>query len=647
MRIPIDWLGEYVKVPKNLGKLTDKLTLAGHMLDKLDKNGSHIVVDLELRGNRADCYSIYGIAREVSALFDAKIKEIELYKNSKSSKNIDSVKLNPNSKYVNRVMMVSIDNVRIEQSPSWMKERLQEYGIDPLNNIVDLTNYVMLETGQPMHAFDLQRIGKDLEIRLAKNGEKIITFQGSEIELTNDDLVWSNGESVLSVAGAIGGKGHSIQKNTKNILLEAASYNQANIRRTVHRHNLLTDAGIRHEKELDPNLVETGVQRYLYFIDKYNWGKIDAKTYDYYPKPVKPWKVSLSLAYLNSLSGLEISPQIAKSSLKKLGFAIEKENKTEIEVLCPTIRTDVRLEEDLVEEVVRLVGYDKIPVKTLSLEIPDDITPAFINQEIDLKNKMAALGFDEIISLPFVEPKYQNYNVSLSEKGHPVVLENRPSPEIEEMRMSIFPNLLKSTIKVKNERGDKCRFFEIGKIYYQKDNDYVERRVLAMSYWTRNKSSYRKYKGFLDSLFNSINLSEYFFEKTKLNFLQNSYLIKIGSKVVGVGGYLNNLYFTEFYLDEIIDKTNAQKAKLWPKYPPQIEDITIKIQQHTEVGNIMDTIQKASKSVSNIELRDIYKNAYTFRISYLDNEKTLTDEDVKRIRKLISISLQKYHRITF
>jgi phenylalanyl-tRNA synthetase beta chain len=574
MRIPVNWLKKYSKVPDSLDKLTHSLTLAGHMLDKVDKAGKETVIDLELRGNRADCYSVYGIAREVSALFNTPLTKLELYEKLTRSKKISGATLVPKSKFLQRVILVQIKNVKILPSPKWLKDSLEAYGITTQNNIVDLTNYVMLETGQPMHAFDLEKIGKKIYIRLAKKGEKITTFHDDVITLTNDDLVWANEDSVLSVAGAIGGKKHSIQDDTKEVLLEAASYDQANIRRTVHRHNLLTDAGIRHEKKLDPNLVEVGIKRFLYLLEKNKWGKIVNKFYDYYPKPVKPWKLRLNLEYLNRLAGFQIEKKVATEALQRLGFTITKSTENEIKVLCPTFRTDVTVQEDLIEEVLRLIGYDKIPEKLLSLDTPDDITPAYIRQEIEIKETAKSLGFDEVISLPFVEPEYQKLNFTLNEKAYPVSVLNRPSPEIEEMRMSMIPNLFKLTEKNINERSKYSKLFEVGKIYYQKKSKYMEIRVLGLSFWSDKNLPYATFKGYVDALFKSLGLIRTGFSNLEINNLEQSFAVNLNKHIVACGGKYEEVYFIEVYLDEILGKGEKNQVSLWPKYPPQLADIT-------------------------------------------------------------------------
>jgi phenylalanyl-tRNA synthetase beta chain len=637
MKIPLNWLKDYVKLPPNEVQLTNKLTMVGHMLDKKEVVNGETILDLELRGNRADCYSILGIAKEVSAVFKTPVKYPKKLQNLEIVKRLQDCSLEVKTPLVKRVMIVKIKDVKIVESPKWLADRIRAYGIDPINNIVDLTNYVMIETGEPMHAFDLDKLGKNLEIRLALNNEKITTFQDVNITLTSDDLVWSNENDILSVAGAIGGKYHSITNETKNILLEAASYDRANIRRTVYRHNLMTDAGIRHEKELDPNLVETAISRYLYLIKENDWGKFDEGVSDYYPKVVKPWKIKVNLEKVKNLSGIDVSIVEIKNILQSLDFEITGSNKTQIEVLVPTHRTDVMLEEDVIEEILRIYGYDNIPTKTLSLEIPAVVTPKFIDQELNLKGYMVSLGFNEVISSTFVKEELLELNLLLDEGiAEKVELSNPPSPDNKVLRMTLLPNLYEFVEKITNERGVQASLFEIGKIYFKFKGMYVEKRKLGIIAWDKNGLSFAKFKGIVDAVFLKNNLKNVTYMNIPLSAgINETHSISINKEVIGYGGKYRNVYYCEIDLDSILDKGGAQVVNLWPKYPPQIEDHNFTFPEKTEIGEVMNAIGSMDPVVGKVELIDVYKDTYTFRIWYQDPGKTLTDNEVTEVRNKI------------
>ena len=644
MRVPINWLKEYVKIPRDLEELTDGLTMAGHMLDKKEVVDGNVVIDLELRGNRADCYSLVGIAREVSALFETPLEYPGLYQKLVCANNLKNINFKFDPKYVRRAMVVVVRDVKVAASPKWLEERLNEYGIASVNNIVDLTNYVMVETGQPLHAFDLNKLGKNLVVRLAKRGEKMTTFLDETIKLTTQDLVWASSGNVISMAGAIGSKEYSLSESTQNILVEAANYDRANIRRSVYRHGLFTDAGIRHEKELDPNLVKDGISRFLELVNENGWGKIENKAYDFYPKPKQPLTIKLDIEYLKRLSGMEIGIKSVEDVLEKLEFKTSRINSNTLKVLCPTYRTDVELEEDLIEEVLRILGYKQIPIKTLSLEVPKDVTPEYIIQEEKVKKDLTSLGFDEVISIPFVKERYLKLNKDPdSVAALPIRVENRPSADVEEMRMNMFTNLLGYVQKVIDERGEQARLFEVGRAYSNRKK-YVEKRKVGVIYWLGKGGSYKKFKGFVEAFFEKQRLDGVAYKVDTKNGLDidKAYSIYLEKEVIGYGWQLGNIYYVEIDLDAVLGKYSPPEARLWPKFPPQIEDITFRLPEKTYLGDVLSQMEKP-KVISKVKFLDSYKDYYSFRIWYQDPKKTLTNKEVEEVRnKIIDVVEKKF-----
>ncbi len=645
MKTPIYWLKEFVTLPKDTKTLTDKLTMVGHMLDKKLEVGGETIIDLELRGNRADCYSILGIAREVAGIFGSKVKPLKTEKLIKVNK-LKNSSLKIETPLVKRAATAEIYDVKITTSPKWLSEKLIAYGMESVNNIVDLTNYIMIETGEPMHAFDLDKIkNQELEIRLARDGEKITTFQDAVLTLTSDDLVWAKENYVLSVAGAIGEKYNSISETTKNILIEAANYDRANIRKSIYRHNLLTEAGIRHEKDLDPNMVDVAIGRFLYFIKKYKWGNFDSTFYDYYPKKSLPWTVKMDLDQLETIGGVKIEKAEIKKILTNLNFKITKFDKKTLEVETPTYRTDVTLEEDLIEEILRIYGYDKIPSHVLSLEIPNQITPDYINQEVDLRSSASAVGFNEAITLSFVKKDLSKYNVHPQKAEAKIVsLVNPPSPDNKDLRTTLLPNLIELSQKAIYERETEVRLFEIGKIYYKYGKDYKEERKIGFAFYSDKENSFPIFKGLLYSFFakSQLKISGLGMDAL-LSPLVNPFKIISGKEEVGVGGKVNNIYFAELDLDAVLNDVEKYQVKLWPKYPPQIEDVTLAFPEKTYIGDVVNLMSDIEPRVSSVKLKDTYKDSYTFRIEYQDPNKTLNDREVEEVRtKILSKVKEKF-----
>ncbi|HET7098773.1 MAG TPA: phenylalanine--tRNA ligase subunit beta [Patescibacteria group bacterium] len=636
MNVPLNWLKEVVVLPKDTKDLTDKLTMVGHMLDKKIEVDGQTVIDLELRGNRADCYSILGIAREVAAIYGNKIKPLKTSKLIKVNK-LEGISLNINTPLVKRAIITKILNVKIVPSPKWLSQKLELYGMESVNNIVDLTNYVMIETGEPMHAFDLDLIGNNLEIRLAKKGEKITTFKNDVLALTKDDLVWTKGDYVLSVAGAIGEKHNSISDSTKNILLEAATYDRANIRKSVYRHNLLTEAGLRHEKDLDPNMVSGAIERFLYLVQKYGWGDCDGLVYDYYPTKITTWKLTFNLMQLAEVGGVEIPKARVLKILKDLSFKIISHTKDSISVEVPTYRTDVRIDEDLIEEVLRIYGYENIPAHVLSLEIPNQITPLYIMQEFNLKSSATAVGFNEAITLSFVKENSSECNVHPQKGDAEVVsLINPPSPDNKNLRTTLLPNLYELSQKAIYERETDIRLFEVGKIYCKYKGKYVEERKIGFTFFHYEQNSFADFKSLIDSFFVKLGIPKPEFKPDALLLpISDSFEILLDKVTIGFGGKIKNIYFIEIDLDNILGKEEKYQVKLWPKYPPQIEDITLAFPEKTKIGEVVAFIISIDANISEVEYVGEFKGNYTFHIKYQNPEKTLTDSEVEKIRNKI------------
>lgn len=638
MRIPINWLKDYVELPFNIRELGERLTMVGHMFDKVEKNNNETIIDLELRGNRADCYSIIGIAREISAIYEKPLLLPKIFKTRlKKVENLKEIKLKIKSELVKRLMMVVIRDVKNAPSPDWMKDRLKAYGIPSINNIVDTTNYVMVETGEPMHAFDLDSLGKEIEIRLAKPGETLTTFEGTKLTFTKEDLIFANKKSPLSVAGAIGGKDFSINSLTKSILVEAANYERANIRRTCRRHNLMTEAGLRHEKELDPNLVFFAMLRFLELIKENNCGTIEPEILDFYPEPRKEITLSLNYENLEKIGGLKIDRQVAKKIIESLYFSIKKEDLNQIIVSVPTFRTDVVEEADLIEEVLRIYGYEKIPAQTLALEIPNEVTLPEIRQEERFRNSLVPLGFDEVISSAFVyeKDKHSNLSIDNSKDLDPVLVTNPPSPDFEMMRISLLPNLLAFTKKVGDERGERAQFFEIGKIYFKDKKNYLEKRKLGIIYWQKEKINFFDFKGYLEALLSTLGIKNFDFKESKNPvFIEHQFEISISNSVFAYGGKAkNDNYFVEIDLDSLLGQEQVIMASFWPKFPPIIEDLSFEIINKTPIRNIIDIIFKTSSVVKNIQLISSFGSTSTLRIVYSSPHKTLSEIEVKQIRE--------------
>jgi phenylalanyl-tRNA synthetase beta chain len=361
MKFSYNWLQSFFdkKLPRP-EKLAEVLTMHSFEVEDVEKFGKDFVLDIDVLPNRTDCYSHFGMAREISAILGLKLKEekgnLEEDKNLKAE-NFASIKVVSGCQ---RYSAKIIFDAKVKESPDWIKERLEVCGIKPINNVVDITNYVMLELGQPLHAFDLEKIeGKKIIVRFAKKGEKILTLDDEEYDLDKDILVIADSKKPIAIAGIKGGKETGISEKTKVILLESANFDPITIRRGSIKLDLKTDASMRFSHGLDSNLTEIAANRAAYLISEICGGKVAKGILDFYPKKVFPKKIKLEIGKVESLLGTKIPKQKILKILKSLGFKVNQKLIVEV----PTFRRDVSIQEDLIEEIGRIYGYEKIEKK--------------------------------------------------------------------------------------------------------------------------------------------------------------------------------------------------------------------------------------------------------------------------------------------
>jgi len=483
MRFPIKWLKKYVKpFPEDINELTDKLSMIGFMLDKPVEsvNGTE-VIDLEFRRNRSDCEGIIGLAREIVAAFGGSLQKPPILKiKDLLPLNNCIVKIEAPEAVI-RFTAVQIE-VEVKKTPVWMENLLNAYGIKATGNlIIDTTNYVMVEYGQPMHAFDLEALKRvegentkpALIIRKAKDGEKIKVIGGKIVDLLSTDIVISGTKEPLAIAGVIGGAKTSVKPTTKSIILEAANYDRVSVRKTSRRLALLTEAADRLQKDRDPNLIEEALGRALYLLQKYG-GATATGYFDYYPVKVTPTIIQFNPSEVYRYGGVLLHPFDISKILERLEFKVQREREIDkpwmVEV--PTFRTDIKLPVDLVEEVLRIWGYENIPPRLLDTLPPPPIHIKEYEIEEDIRDILTSLGMDEIITIAItsidkIKMSYKDENDKDLENM--VSLETPPTEYSTHLRTNLFATIL-DNIKTKLSNGeDRIAIFEIGRTYF-KDN---------------------------------------------------------------------------------------------------------------------------------------------------------------------------------
>lgn len=624
MKLPINWLKEYIDVD-NPQEVIEKMTSIGHMQDGPPKKvEDDLVYDLEVRQNRPDCLSIIGLAREAAAAMNKKLN------NTLSNLSIPSNPSTPSSLKLSinepslcyRFNTLVIDGLKIGTSPDWIIKRLVAYGIKPINNVVDITNYVMVEVGEPLHAFDVRDIeNKEVILRRAKKNETITVIGNKKIELTEDDLVVSDNNKPLALAGIIGGEETGVKNDTITIVLEAATYNQATIRRSSIRHSLRTEASMRHEKFLHPHLSEVGLKRAAQLIKEICKGEVTAHI-DCYPNPIENKPISLSLNSIEKVGSVQISTDKILSILNKLEIEVVEKSETDLSVIAPYFRTDLLQEADIVEEVLRMYGYGNIPEHLPSLPPPKHIQSKSYDFEEEIRNIMVACGFDEEIT----EPLTRETNPKLK----PVILENSLSSEKTMLRTTLKESLMKAYSEQLKYRKSEIKIFEVGRIYFKEDDSYKEQKVIGgLSYYKDN--SYFHVKGTTEILFEKLN-REY------------------DKSIVEIEMINETTFFFQVNTDEMLKQKKVTKRKVLST-PPQLnlQDFSFIVAVETPVGNILEEIVKSSNLIYKVTLGEEPKvlddnNKTVFlHVAFQSPDKTLTNEDVEPERqKIIKLLTDKF-----
>jgi phenylalanyl-tRNA synthetase beta chain len=676
MKISYNWLKEYLPKLPNPEKLADLLTIYSLEVKAVEKLAKDYILDIDVLPNRGhDCLSYNGIAKECAALLKSKIKIQKLkVVEDKKLKASDFIKIEVQDKdacprYTARV----IDNIKIGPSPKWLKEKLESIGQKSINNIVDATNYIMFETGQPLHAFDYGKISeKKIIVRRAKKGEKIATLDNELIDLDDDFLIIADAKNPLALAGIKGGKRAEILKDTKTIVLESANFDLGTVRTASRKINLRTEASIRFEYGLDPNLTNEAIDKVAVLIKEIANGKIAKGIIDVYPKKVYPAKINLDIKKVENILGRAVSRAEIIKILKSLDFGVD----ANLKVVVPTIRQDIKIQEDLIEEIARIIGYDNIeakaPLGLLGITKLDDAL-TITNKT---KTILEGLGFTEVYNFSFIgEDDFKK--AKISNKRY-IELENPLSVDLKYLRKDLIVNLLKN-IKdnYKQVFGDEntIKIFELGKVYQQENNKTTETKMLAgaivrTAEKTKGENFY-ELKGTLDAILNKLGITDFWYDdfKATSDLVDQIFWnktgtaeIKIGDEEIGFIGEINpdilNAYnikrkvaIFNLNFDQLLKMISEELIYQPPsQYPAAVRDLAILVNSGDKVGDVMKLIDDAGgELVQDVDLFDMYegegipkgKKNLAFHIIYQSYERTLRDEEVNKIQRNIIKKLEE------
>jgi len=695
MTFSYNWLQSFFKrkLPKP-EKMTELLTMHAFEVEETKKQDGDWLFDIDVLPNRAhDCFSYLGVARELAAILNFKFQppEIKLIED-KNNKTSTLLKLRAGGKDCPRYTARVISGVKIGTAPKWIQEKLTASGLRPINDVVDIVNYVMLETGQPLHAFDFNKISsirnqkrpygesqatiktknkkfktRKIIVRRAKVGEKITTLDEEKYDLDKDILIIADEKGPLAIAGIKGGKRAEIDRKTKVIVLEAANFDQRVIRRGSKKIDLKTDASLRFEQGLDPNLTENAINRAAALIQETCGGKIPQGLVDFYPRKFLPKRLKLDLNYVKSLLGLEIAKKEIKETLERLSFKVKEKNPEQLEVEIPTFRLDVSLQEDLIEEIGRIYGYPKIPsVFPVAALIPPKKNLEIYWEDM-IKNSLKEAGFFEVYNYSFLAGEDVDIFKLAKQKSFLLEIENPTSADYQYLRSSLIPNLLKD-VRKNQKFFREIKIFELGKIFKSVKSKPSEKKMLT---GIITGDAFYQAKGVIDLLLNNLGISNIWYdeyrptpEESQISIWhpQKSAEIKIDGEEIGFLGEISpkirELMKIEpkvvvFDIDfEKLTKFANQENEYRPisPYPAAVRDIAVLVPKFVKVDEVLSKIEQAGKGIiRDVDLFDIYegeeigegKKNLAFHIVYQVEDRTLSSEEIEKIQNEIIKALER------
>lgn len=632
------------------------------------------VIDVEITPNRPDLLGMIGIARNSAAMLDTKYsvpksKFTEIEEKTSDNIQVEIVDSDLCPRYCARV----IKNVEVKPSPEWMQKRLRAIGLRPINNIVDVTNFVLMEHGHPLHAFDMKNISAhEIIVRRAKPGESITLLDENEYKLNEQNLLITDKERPLALAGIMGGLGSSINTQTSDVVLECAYFNPQNTRKTAAEYNLNSDSSYRFERGMDPNSLENVIDRAAYLIQLTAGGKICSGIVDEYPKKTIPQKINLRVQRANDLLESNISAETIQTYLKKLEFEADIHD-SELEVVIPTFRPDIKREIDLIEEIALCYGYNNIPPKYYRRKIENNFKRTQLRK---IRNHLIKLGFFEVCNLSFSNPeKLDKLGITESDPRRDYVeISNPIGEQFNILRTTLIPDLLENVSLNLAQNFDNFELFELNRVYLQeKENKTSEPLNLTgiivgnfiPEYWKEqpHELSFFDGKGVLESLFEILPFSEKVsYVNAKENQQENfnpyfdqarSANIFIKNEFIGTLGFLNKPVLANFEIDRTCLLFDLDITKLMEnlsqvphsyekviKYPTVVRDIALIAPTDISMAEIVETIKSVKqKLIKNVELFDVYEGSQVeelhrslaFRIEFQSANSTLTDNYVDKL----------------
>lgn len=675
MGISIKWLKEYVDFDLSAEELAHRLTMTGIAVEGIEKMDGDEILELELTPNRGDCLGMINLAREVAAITggNVKIPVINIKENDEDVSKYIKVNIDEPElclRYAARV----IKNVKIGPSPVWMQEKLAKAGIRPINNVVDITNYVLLETNQPLHAFDYDLLAaKEINVRKARKGEKFTTLDDVERELDENMLLICDGDRGVALAGIMGGLDTEINDGTTTVMLESANFSAGNIRKTSRRLALRSDSSVRFEKGADPNGVIYAINRAAQLIQELAGGEVLKGVVDVYPNPVENKKIKLKAEKVNYLLGTEIDADKIKGYIAGLGFIV-KEEQDGFMVEVPTYRPDITREVDLVEEVARLYGYDNIPSG-----LPHgDTTVGGLNPYQAFRENVRTIMAEslyEVVNYSFINPALLDKLLLPPDSSlrNTVKVANPLSEEQSVMRTLLLPGILENLSRNFARKNSGLAFFEIGSVFYPEKEGLPEEKLKIGAAvagttdinWLKHKLEMDFFflKGIVEDMLCRLGINDYEFKKDVYSYFHpgRTAEVWVRGENIGIIGEIHpevgekfdlreRACAFEFDLDTLFKLSQGKRMmESIARYPSVERDIAVLLKHEITAGEAVEVIRVSDNTIlKEVVVFDLYTGeqiaegykSMAFRLKFQSNERTLTDEEVNEVVQKILHNLE-------
>lgn len=626
-----------------------------------------VIVDYEITSNRPDCLSVLGIAREAAATFNQSLQlPVANYRTVDSQQQV-AIRVEENDlcpRYQGRL----VKDVVVGPSPKWFRDKLRSCGLRPINNLVDITNFVMLELGQPMHAFDFDCLaGGEIIVRRASEEETIITLDGKERHLTPDMLVIADKERPVAVAGVMGGQLSKVTENTTTVLLESANFRGSSIRKTSKQLGLRSDSSSRYEKNIDSNLVEQAMNRACHLIDQLGAGKVVDTKVDIYPQPTSNRQLTYQPEAINRLLGLDLTEAVMVDIFERLQFEVNREQRT---VSLPTFRADIEGQADLAEEVARIYGYDKIPV-SLDSGTP---TVGHKNKEQQIEDKLRSImrfaGIDEALTYSFESPKvFDQLCLPMEDdERRAMVITNPLGEDYSIMRTLPFHGLLNSLATNYSYRNQEVRLYEIGKIYQpQKDSDQLPNEPKKLTMALYGKADFFDFKAVMETIATELRVV-FDYQPSEFSYYHpyKQAGLYLNSRLIGSMGEIHPTVRQNYGLPVVaymatLDITSlAKKAKSLehyqpvPKYPAVTRDLALLVKKDVLAKQIAEVIDSRGKGLlESFSLFDLYEGeqiaagykSMAYSLVFRSANHTLKEKEVNKIVNGILRELESRYQI--